>query len=230
MNKQFLIIGGLGVLALGGYFVFGRSATPSSDSVATDTQTPLMYATGVGTGAVASSAGATGTTDINSQLSAIMSAISGQSQNDLQASLASTAATRDIALAQTASDTQLGLAATNLSFMDKFMANIDKLKKAGISQISGAGGLGAGIVYSDPKKNMSYATGFDTHGNLMGQTIDGRSMILQQSAQQAYNDSIVSGVDGYYYQGSSGSTIGSNPKNPKPVRSSPPRNGVRVAA
>lgn len=221
MKLNYLYIGGAAILAIGGYFVLTRSSASPVENVQSE-PTPLLYASGFGTTATSSNSTPGATTDVNSQLSSIMSAIQGQSANDMAASLASTAAQKDIALAGIASDTQLGLANTNLGFMDLFMGSLKDLKKMGISQINGAGGLGAGLVYTDPKKNLSYATGFDANGNLIGENAAGQQMLLQQSAQQAYDNSIVSGVDGFYYQGNSGTTIGTKPTNPRVV--TPTRN------
>lgn len=188
MNK-YILYGGLSIAGLVGFMYFKNASTPA-DVAATDTsQTPLLYATGLGTQAVPSSATQGPTTDLNSVLSNLSSVLSGNSQNDLTASLAQIGASRDVALASISSDTTVAKINANSDFMTKFMANISGLAKAGISQIMGAGGIGAGIVYSDPTKNLSYATGVDASGNIVGKGTGGADMLLQLSAQTQYNSS-----------------------------------------
>jgi len=215
MNKSLLMYGALGAAVVAGVYLYAKG----NPTVITETsETPLFVnGTGAGVSGAAINAASNGMTTTNTGISELTGLATLQSGNDLQAMLAQTAATKEVALAGIASDTQLGLAGTNLTFMQGFLEMVPDLKKLGISSIGGAGGLGGGIVYTDPRKNMSYATGVDASGNLIGQGPDGGNMLLMLSAQTAYDQSLVTQANGVV---GTGNPIipGANPKPIRPVR------------
>jgi hypothetical protein len=215
MNKSLLIYGAFGLAAVAGVYLYAKG----NPTVITETsETPLFVnGTGAGVSGASINTASNGLTTTNTGISELTGLATLQSGNDLQAMLAQTAATKEVALAGIASDTQLGLAGKNLTFMQDFLGMVPDLKKLGISSIGGAGGLGGGIVYTDPKKNMSYATGLDANGNLIGQGPDGGNMLLMLSAQTAYDQSLVTQANGVIGTGSA-IIPGTKPKPIRPVR------------
>lgn len=188
MNK-YILYGGAAIAVLAGVLVVRNmgSSVPAQDSGTTGPQTPLLFSTGLGTQAIPSSDTQGATSDVNSQLSNLAGVLSTNSHNDMTVNLAQIGSNKDVSLASIANNNDLGKASLNASFLDTFMHNLSGLAKAGISQITGGNGIGAGIVYSDPSKNLSYATGYDALGNLIGAKVGGGPMLLGSSAQQQYD-------------------------------------------
>lgn len=186
--NPWLLYGGLGVAAYLVYSMFagGSSAAPASDggdgsSVTTPYGLPL--ASGFGT-AAGGDPQLGGQSIGGSALSALASALSLKSNNDLQ-----------LGLAQTDVMKSLGLGALSNAYMHDVFANMPLMAKAGISRIGGMiGGTSqsATLTYSDPDKNVSLATGYNAQGDLIGP--DGQ--IIKQSTQSDYTSHTYTDIHG----------------------------------
>ena len=178
--NKWLLIGLIGAAGIGGYYLLAGGGSvaagePDTSADGYSSGNPLLYATGLGTQAQSSDATAAGTSSIGSAMEALSAAMNMTSANDLTASLAGIGAEKEVALASIKTD-----------FMTDFLAAIPTLAKSGVSQITG-NGFDTGIVYTNPAQNLSYASGYDSYGNLIGTKPGGGTMILMQSAQKNYD-------------------------------------------
>ena len=202
MNKKWLMVGGIAAVGVVGFVLYKRNAAPPADqSSSSDTNAyPLSYANGLG---VISAAGVNGgETTSGSGLDALAAAMQGQSANDLQLGLAQTAAQKDIGLASIDATKTLGLADSANAYMHDVFGALPALAKAGISSIGGTTSSGnlmnAILTYTDQKKNIALAQGYNDKGDLIGSTATGQS-IIKQSGQSLYDMAKIGTVTGKTY-------------------------------